>query len=70
MAKDKMTPIRWEIVQALANNRMRVSEAARALHMDRSTVLYHLGMIKAITGKDPMNFYDLVDLVWMSEEAP
>lgn len=69
MAKDKMTPIRWEIVQALANNRMRVTEAARALYIDRSTVLYHLGMIKAITGKDPMNFYDLVDLVWMSEEA-
>ena len=37
--------------------------------MDHSTLLYHLKLIKAITGKDPMNFYDLIDLVRIVREV-
>ena len=63
MAKDEMTPVRKDIVLALANNRMRLREVAKELHYHRTTILYHIGIIKSITGKDPMNFYDLGELV-------
>ena len=68
MAKDELTPVRCRIILALANNSMRVSRAAQAIEMNHSTLLYHLKWIKAITGKDPMNFYDLIDLVRMARE--
>lgn len=68
MAKDELTPVRCRIILALANNSMRVSRAAQAIEMNHSTLLYHLKLIKAITGKDPMNFYDLIDLVRMARE--
>lgn len=68
MAKDEITPIRCKIILALADNRMRVTEAAKELFMHYSTVIYHIKLIKAITGKDPMNFYDLIDLVRMARE--
>lgn len=69
MPKDEMTPARCKIVLALADNSMRVSRAAQAIEMNHSTLLYHLKWIKAITGKDPMNFYDLIDLVRMAREV-
>lgn len=68
MAKDEMTPVRCKIVLAMADNRMRVTEAAKELFMHYSTVIYHIKLIKAITGKDPMNFYDLIDLVKLAKE--
>lgn len=68
MAKDELTPVRCKIILALANNSMRVSWAASELGLNHATVLYHLKWIKAITGKDPMNFYDLIDLVRMARE--
>lgn len=69
MAKDELTPVRCRIILALANNSMRVSRAAQAIEMGHSTLLYHLKLIKAITGKDPMNFYDLIDLVRIVREV-
>ena len=69
MAKDEMTPVRCKVVLALADNRMRVTEAARSLYMNHATVIYHIKLIKALTGKDPMNFYDLIDLVRMVREV-
>ena len=69
MAKDEMTPVRCKIILALANNGMIVNRAAKAIYMNHSTLLYHLNMIKAITGKDPSNFYDLIDLVRMVREV-
>jgi sugar diacid utilization regulator len=69
MAKDEITPVRCRIILSLANNRMRVSRAADAIGMNHTTLLYHLKMIKAITGKDPTNFYDLIDLVRIAREV-
>ena len=63
MAKDEMTPVRCKIILALADNHMVVNKAAKGLYMDHSTVLYHIRMIKAITGMNPMDFYDLYELV-------
>ena len=69
MAKDEITPVRCRIILALANNSMRVSRAAKEICMDHSTLIYHLKWVKAITGKDPMKFYDLIDLVRMAREV-
>lgn len=63
MAKDQMTPVRCEIILALADSGMNISAAARKLFFNHSTVHYHIGIIKSITGLDPMNFYDLGKLV-------
>ena len=69
MAKDELTPVRCKIILALAGNSMRVNRAAQAIRMNHSTLLYHLKLIKVITGKDPKNFYDLIDLVRMAREV-
>ena len=69
MAKDELTPIRCKIILALANNGMIVNRAANEIDMNHSTLLYHLKWIKVITGKDPMNFYDLIDLVRIAREV-
>lgn len=63
MAKDELTPVRRDIILALAENQMRITQTARKLFLDRNTVVYHIQLIKSITGKDPMNFYDLYQLV-------
>lgn len=65
MAKDEITPIRRAIILALADCRMRVNAAAKMLYIDHTSVLYHIKIIKNITGKDARNFYDLVELVRM-----
>lgn len=63
MAKDQITPIRREVILALADCGMRPTSVAKKLYIDHSTVRYHIRIIKAITGLDPMDFYDLGDLV-------
>lgn len=68
MAKDEITPIRRAVILALADCRMRANAAARQLYLDHSCVLYHIKIIKNITGKDARNFYDLVELVRMVKE--
>lgn len=65
MAKDEITPIRRAIILALADCRMRVNAAAKMLYINHTSALYHIKIIKNITGKDARNFYDLVELVRM-----
>lgn len=59
---------RCKIILALADNKMNVSAVARQLYMHRNTVAYHINRIKQITGKDPLNFYDLYNLVLRAKE--
>lgn len=59
---------RCKIIIALADNKMNVSEVSRQLYMHRNTVAYHIEKIKQITGKDPLNFYDLYCLVMLAKE--
>ena len=54
-----------KIILSLANHNMTASEVARELYMHRNTVIYNTRRIREITGKDPMNFYDLHDLVML-----
>lgn len=63
--KNVLTEIRVKIILALADNSLQISEVARKLYMHRNTVIYNIGRIRDITGKDPMNFYDLHDLVML-----
>ena len=65
MQADKMTPTRCNVVMALADCNMSGSAAAKHLFIDRSCVSYHIKRIKAITGKDPRIFWDLMELVDM-----
>lgn len=59
---------RCKIIIALADNKMNVSEVSRQLYMHRNTVAYHINRIRQITGKDPLNFYDLYRLVLLAKE--
>lgn len=52
-----------EIIRAMADLSMNVSEVSRTLFMHRNTVIYHLGRIKKETGLDPQKFCDLAELV-------
>lgn len=54
-----------QIIMCLAKNNMRATETSYDLKIHRNTVVYRLGKIKALTGLDPMNFYDLHELVRM-----
>lgn len=63
--KDEVTPFRQKVILAFADCNMSGNAAAKKLFIDRSCVSYHINRIKAITGKDPRNFWDLVDLVDM-----
>ena len=58
-----LSETRMNIILSLADHRMLASEVARDLYMHRNTVIYNIGRIREITGKDPLNFYDLHDLV-------
>ena len=60
-----------EIVLALAECDMTVTEVAKKLFMHRNTVVYHIERIHAKTGKNPLKFYDLADLVsWITHWMP
>ena len=59
----ELTTVDIKIILALAANNMNESETSRSLFMHRNTVVYHIGKIKKLTGLNPMNFYDLIELV-------
>lgn len=52
-----------EIIRALADNNLNVTETARQLYMHRNTVCYHVLRVKKQTGLDPLNFFDLHKLL-------
>ena len=58
---------RCKIIISLADNKMNIAEVSRQLYMHRSTVAYHIERIKQITGKDPLDFYDLYNLVLLAK---
>lgn len=52
-----------QIVVLLAEHSMNVSEVARILNYHRNSIMYHIGLIREMTGKNPMNLFDLADLI-------
>ena len=56
------------ILNALANNNLSKAKASRELYMHRNTVDYQVKKIKAKTGLNPCNFWDLVKLLGLKYE--
>lgn len=50
------------IIRGLAENDMNITKTAVALYMHRNTVIYHVHQIKKISGLNPVNFFDLIEL--------
>lgn len=58
-----MTITQAEIITKLAKNNINAAATARAMFMHRNTVDYHIRMIYRNTGLNPLNFYDLCELL-------
>ena len=56
------------IIRAMAKNRLRAHTAAKALHYSRTNVDYHVARIRKLTGKDPRDFFDMIELLKMADE--
>lgn len=63
MNETQRSEMRRNVILALADCNMDVSKAARKVYMSRNGTVYYINQIKKITGKDPLNFFDLHDLV-------
>ena len=56
-----------ESIFHFAENRMNLSETARAMFIHRNTLIYRLDKIQSATGLNPCRFYDLCKLVPMAK---
>ena len=64
----QIKPYWLEMCRALAENNMILSQAARELGMPRNTFRAHCVEIALGTGLNPLNFYDLNELLYMEVE--
>lgn len=51
-----------EVVLALADNRMNLTDAAAVMHKHRNSLIYHIKKIQRKTGLDARDFHDLCKL--------
>ena len=58
-----------KIIFALARNQLSISRAANDLTYHRNTIFYHVKKIRKKTGLDPLDFYDMVNLIPMAQEV-
>ena len=65
-----LTEMQLEVIRSMSKNGMSVTDVGRELYRHRNTVVYHIEAIKEMTGKDPMNFSDLVSLLREIGEMP
>lgn len=65
----KLTQTQAEIIVKFAENNINVAATAREMFMHRNTVDYHLRMIYRNTGKNPMVFYDLLELLTVAKSV-
>lgn len=57
-----------EIILALADSNMSISEASKKVFLHRNTVVYRMEKIYMDTGLNPRNFHDLTKLVHLVKE--
>ena len=57
-----------ETIFAYAQTNMSVNGAAKMMHYTRSAVDYNLNSIYKMTGLNPKNFYDLMELIRLIQE--
>ena len=60
LSKDRFAA---EVIVALADNSMNVTDTANAMYVHRGTVHYRAKKIREGTGLNPVNFYDLCELL-------
>lgn len=58
-----MTDRMAEIIVALAECNMNLSMAAKSIYMHRNSCWYYIYKMRSELGKDPLNFYDLCELL-------
>ncbi len=58
-----MTITQAEIITKLAKNNINAAATAREMFMHRNTIDYHIRMVYRNTGLNPLNFYDLNQLL-------
>lgn len=64
-----MTQLQAEIIVALADNQFNVSKVAEKLFMHRTSLNYHVRKIRETTGKNPMDFYDMCELLHIARQV-
>lgn len=65
LSKDKFAA---EVIVALADNDMKINVAANAIYVHSGTVRYRVEKIYKGTGLNPVNFYDLCELLPVAKE--
>lgn len=60
---DSLSPTQKEMIGLVAECSMNLSEVARRANVARTHVGYHVRKIAEKTDKDPLNFYDLQELL-------
>lgn len=58
-----MTKTQAEILLELANHDLSIQQTAHKLFRSHSGLTYHLQMIQKETGKNPLCFYDMCELL-------
>lgn len=58
-----MTTTQAEVITKLAENNMNTTATAKQMIMHRNSVYHHIMMIQRNTGLNPLNFYDLCELL-------
>ena len=58
-----MTVTQAEIIIKLAENNINAAATAREMFMHRNNIDYHIRMIYKQTDLNPLNFYDLLELL-------
>lgn len=59
----KLTDYEIETLIAFADNNMDASKTSRHQYLHRNTVVYRLEKVKRVTGLNPFNFYELIQLM-------
>lgn len=57
-----MTRLQAEVIMAMAANGLSFLRASYAMNKHHNTVRFHAEKIRESTGKDPQDFYDMIEL--------
>lgn len=60
-------PVR-ETLMALANNRLQIQKAADAMWLSRNALTHRVRAIQKATGLNPLEFWDMQELLKIYEE--
>lgn len=58
-----MTLTQAEVVVQLAKCNMNITKTSQAMFMHRNNITYHIRQIRRDTGLNPLNFYQLCELL-------